>query len=77
MKFTDLEEESRIQLVDRLLLHVRTDNYEAFCSAVDKAYLWFGQEKLSYIMRNDLLKKIYECNELETFLKWGEKLDNV
>ena len=34
------------ELVDRLLLHVRTDNYEGFCSAVDSGFQQFGQKEL-------------------------------
>ena len=70
MKFTKSE------LVDRLLLHVRTDNYEGFCSAIESGYLHFGEETLYNILISDLLKQIYDCNELNTFLGWGDKLNN-
>ena len=65
---------TKSELVDRLLLHVRTDNYEGFCSAVDSGFLQFGEEKLYNIMTSDLLKQICDCNELDTFLGWGDKL---
>ena len=77
IEFTELEEESRPQLVDRLLLHIRTNNFDAFCSAVDKGYLYFGQDKLAYIMRNDLMKKLFECNEVDNFIAWAEKFEDV
>jgi len=55
------------------LLHVRTNNFEAFCFAVDRGMWYYGQEKLTYLMHKKLLAKIYECGELDKFLKWGEK----
>ena len=60
--------------MDRLLLHVRTDNYKAFCSAVDSGFNQFGEKELYDIMTGDLLKQICNCNELDTFLSWGDKL---
>ena len=65
---------TKSELVDRLLLHVRTDNYEGFCSAVDSGFQQFGEEQLYQIMICDLLKQICDCNELDTFLGWGGKL---
>ena len=65
---------TKTELVDRLLLHVRTDNYKAFCSAVDSGFNQFGRKELYDIMTSDLLKQICDCNELETFLSWGDKL---
>ena len=65
---------TKTELVDRLLLHVRTDNYKAFCSAVDSGFNQFGEKELYDIMTGDLLKQICNCNELDTFLSWGDKL---
>ena len=67
---------TKSELVDRLLLHVRTDNYEGFCSAVDSGFQRFGEKELYNIMTSDLLKHICDCNELDTFLGWGNKLYN-
>ena len=67
---------TKSELVDRLLLHVRTDNYEGFCSAVDSGYQRFGEIELYKIMTSDLLKQICDCGELDTFLAWGDKLHN-
>ena len=41
---------TKTELVDRLLLHVRTDNYEGFCSAVDSGFHQFGEKELYNIM---------------------------
>ena len=65
---------TKSELVDRLLLHVRTDNYKGFCSAVDSGYQRFGEIELYKIMTSDLLKQICDCDELDTFLSWGDKL---
>ena len=70
MKFTKTE------LVDRLLLHVRTDNYKAFCSAVDSGFNQFGEKELYDIMTGYLLKQIYDCGVIETFLGWSDQLHN-
>ena len=48
---------TKTELVDRLLLHVRTDNYKAFCSAVDSGFNQFGEKDLYDIMTGDLLKQ--------------------
>ena len=49
------------ELLDRLVLHVRTKNFDGFCSAVESGLITFGQKKLLYIMHNDLLKNINDC----------------
>jgi len=41
------------ELLDRLLLHVRTDNYKGFCSAVDSGFTHFGKQELYNIMTSD------------------------
>ena len=53
MKFTELEEESRPQLVNRLLLNFRLKNKEAFKNAMQSGFLYFGEKKLLYILQND------------------------
>ena len=65
------------ELVDRLLLHVRTKNFDGFCSAVESGLITFGQKKLLYIMHNDLLKNISDCGEMEKFIAWAERFENV
>ena len=74
MKFTELEEESRPQLVNRLLLNIRLKKKEAFENAMQSGFLYFGEKELYNIMTSDLLKQICDCNELDTFLGWGDKL---
>ena len=54
----NLKKESRAELVDKLLLHVRTNNFDAFCSVVDRGLSYYGQDKLTHIMHNDLMKQI-------------------
>ena len=71
--WSKLQKETSEEFVDKLLLHVRTNNYEAFCFAVDRGMWYYGQEKLTYLMHKKLLAKIYECGELAKFLKWGDK----
>ena len=73
MKFTELEQESRPQLINRLLLHIRLKNEEAFESALQSGLLYFGEEKLVYILENDFVPKIKECSELGTYIKWADK----
>ena len=71
--WSKLQKETSAEFVDKLLLYVRTNNFEAFCFAVDRGMWYYGQEKLTYLMQKDLIKKIFECGELYNFLKWGEK----
>ena len=73
--WSKLQKETSEEFVDKLLLHVRTNNYEAFCFAIDRGMWYYGQEKLTYLMHKKLLAKIYECGELDKFLKWGEKFN--
>ena len=72
-KWSKLQKETSEEFVDKLLLQVWTDNYEAICFAFDRGMWYYGQEKLTYLMHKKLLAKIYECGELDKFLKWGEK----
>ena len=64
--WSKLQKETSEEFVDKLLLHVRTNNYEAFCFAIDRGMWYYGQEKLTYLMHKKLLAKIYECGELDT-----------
>ena len=70
MKFTELEEESRPQLVNRLLLNMRLKNKEAFENAMESGFLYFGEKKLLYILQNDFEPKLEQCTELDTYIKW-------
>ena len=49
MNWSTIEQESRPQLVNRLLLHIRTKDKEAFESALQKGCAYFGEEKLVFI----------------------------
>ena len=76
-KWSKLQKETSEEFVDKLLLYVRTNNFEAFCFAVDRGMLYYGQEKLAYLMHRILIKKIAECGELDNFIKWGEKFNDL
>ena len=65
------------ELLDRLVLHVRTKNFDGFCSAVESGLIAFGQKKLLSIMHNDLLKNISDCGEMDKFMAWAERFKNV
>ena len=75
--WSKLQKETSAEFVDKLLLYVRTNNFEAFCFAVERGMWYYGQEKLSYLMHKKLLAKIYECGELDNFLKWGERFNDL
>ena len=74
MDWSALEQESRPQLVNRLLLHIRLKNKDAFESALQSGVLYFGEEKLVYILQNDFVPKLEECTELDTYIKWADKI---
>ena len=74
MKFTELEEESRPQLVNRLLLNMRLKNKEAFENAMQSGFLYFGEKKLVFILENDFIPKLEEYSLLETYIKWGDEI---
>jgi hypothetical protein len=75
--WSKLQKETSAEFVDKLLLYVRTNNFEAFCFAVERGMWYYGQEKLAYLMHGKLIKKIAECNELDNFIKWGEKFNDL
>ena len=74
MDWSALEQESRPQLVNRLILHVRTKDKDGFYSALERGVLYFGEEKLVYILENDFVPKLEECTELDTYIKWGDEI---
>ena len=45
--WSKLQKETSEEFVDKLLLYVRTNNFEAFCFAVDRGMWYYGQEKLT------------------------------
>ena len=75
--WSKLQKETSEEFVDKLLLYVRTNNFEAFCFAVERGMWYYGHDKLSYLVRKNLIKKIAECGELDNFLKWGEKFNDL
>ena len=75
--WSKLQKETSAEFVDKLLLYVRTNNYEAFCVALERGMYFYGQNKLAYLLHKDLIHKIYECGELDNFLKWGEKFNDL
>ena len=75
--WSKLQKETSSEFVDKLLLYVRTNNFEAFCFAVDRGMWYYGQEKLSDLMHKKLIGKIAECGELDKFLAWGAKFDDL
>ena len=74
MNWSTIEQESRPQLVNRLVLHIRTKDKEAFESALQKGCAYFGEEKLVFILENDFVPKVKECSELETYIKWADEI---
>ena len=75
--WSKLQKETSAEFVDKLLLYVRTNNYEAFCFALNRGMYFYGQNKLAYLLHKDLISKIYECGELDNFLKWGERFNDL
>ena len=75
--WSKLQKETSEEFVDKLLLYVRTNNFEAFCFAIDRGMWYYGQEKLTYLMHKKLINKIAECGELDNFLKWGAKFNDL
>ena len=75
--WSKVQKETSEEFVDKLLLYVRTNNFEAFCFAVERGMWYYGNDKLSYLVRKHLIKKIYDCGELDNFLKWGEKFNDL
>ena len=68
-----LQKETCEEFIDKLLLYVRTNNFEAFCFALNRGMYFYGQNKLAYLLHKDLMNKIYDCGELDNFLQWGDK----
>jgi|TARA_A100001388_G_C28539395_1_gene389453 hypothetical protein len=75
--WSKLQKETSAEFVDKLLLYVRTNNFEAFCFAVERGMWYYGQDKLAHLMHDKLLKKIYECGELDSFLLWKDKFNDL
>ena len=75
--WSKVQKETSEEFVDKLLLYVRTNNFEAFCFAVDRGMWYYGQQKLAYLMHRKLIKKIAECGELDNFIKWGERFNDL
>ena len=40
--WSKLQKETSAEFVDKLLLYVRTNNFEAFCFAVDRCIWYYG-----------------------------------
>jgi len=76
MKFTELQQESRPQLVNRLILYIRTKDKDGFYSALERGVLYFGEEKLIYILENDFVPKLKEYSLLDTYIKWGDQIND-
>ena len=55
--WSKLQKETSEEFVDKLLLHVRTNNFEAFCFAVDRGMWYYGQENLLILCTKNLLQK--------------------
>ena len=75
--WSKLQKETSAEFVDKLLLYVRTNNFEAFCFAVERGLWYYGQSKLSILMHENLLRKIADCGELDKFLAWGDKFNDL
>ena len=75
--WSKLQKETSSEFVDKLLLYVRTNNFEAFCFAVERGLWYYGNEKMNYLMHDNLLRKIADCGELDSFLAWGDKFNEL
>ena len=60
-----MTKETSAEFVDKLLLYVRTDNFEAFCFALNRGMYFYGQNKLSYLLHKDLMNKIRTADDKE------------
>tara|TARA_B100001287_G_scaffold50945_1_gene39956 strand:+ start:94 stop:321 length:228 start_codon:yes stop_codon:yes gene_type:complete len=68
--------ETKAELVDKLILYVRTDNYNAFFSACNRGMNSYGTKQFADMMHYDFIFKLFSCEAVDTFIKWGEKLNN-
>ena len=49
-----------------------------FCFAVDRGFWYYGQERLTDLnAQKTNWQKYAECGELDNFLKWGEKFNDL
>ena len=69
-----MQQETKTELVDKLLLYVRTDNFDAFFSASKRGMIKYGDRNFVRIMQNDFMSKLVTCEGIDTFIKWGERL---
>ena len=66
--------ETKAELIDKLILYVRTDNYNAFFSACNRGMNSYGTKQFENMMHYDFIFKLFSCEAVDTFIKWGEKL---
>ena len=69
-----MQQETKEELVDKLILHVRTDNFEAFFSVCKRGMMRYGIENFADMMHYDFISKLFSCEAVDTFISWGEKL---
>ena len=69
-----MQQETKTELVDKLLLYVRTDNFDAFFSACRRGMIRYGDKNFANIMHFEFMSKLITCEGIDTFIRWGEKL---
>ena len=65
--------ESKNQLIDRLILSIRTENIDAFNENTQKGIIWFGEEGLQKILNEELplyLDAYGNASDMKTLLKY-------
>ena len=69
-----MQQETKTELIDKLLLYVRTDNFDAFFSACKRGEIRYGHKNFTNIMHIEFMSKLILCEGINTFIKWGERL---
>jgi len=69
-----MQQETKTELIDKLLLYVRTDNFDAFFSACQRGANKYGEKKFEDIMHIEFMSKLILCDGINTFISWGKRL---
>ena len=57
--------ESKNQLIDRLILSIRTKNISAFDENTQKGIIWFGEDGVQKILNEELIDLFMDIKGLE------------
>ena len=69
-----MQQETKTELIDKLLLYVRTDNFDAFFSACRRGMMRYGDKNCANRMHFELMAKLITWEGIDTFIRWGERL---